>query len=205
MVDIPKPGKIKNLILSGDFTRLIVYICTGVSVALFLILALRLLEHRENGRIMSVDCNETCPHHVGHWPYVRGTRLNEIGQCPASFTKVLGPSLRGQQVGRALRSSKKTIIMDFMDARCLFKVFRIHSGKKEPIALDFTDRRRLLKAVIEDGPWPRFMRDLKEHQCAFIRSIERKLIITEYQAYIRARRLVRLFRRAYVDSDRYRK
>jgi flagellar protein FlaJ len=40
MVEIPKPGKIKNLILSGDFTRLIVYICTGVSVALFLILAL---------------------------------------------------------------------------------------------------------------------------------------------------------------------
>ncbi|MHA1170718.1 MAG: type II secretion system F family protein [Candidatus Heimdallarchaeota archaeon] len=40
MVEIPKPGKIKNLILSGDFTRLIVYICTGVSVSLFLILAL---------------------------------------------------------------------------------------------------------------------------------------------------------------------
>jgi flagellar protein FlaJ len=40
MVEIPKPGKIKTLILSGDFTRLIVYICTGISVALFLILAL---------------------------------------------------------------------------------------------------------------------------------------------------------------------
>jgi flagellar protein FlaJ len=40
MVEIPKPGKIKTLILSGDFTRLIVYICTGISVVLFLILAL---------------------------------------------------------------------------------------------------------------------------------------------------------------------
>ena len=40
MVEIPKHGKIQSLILSGDFTRLIVYICTGVSVSLFLILAL---------------------------------------------------------------------------------------------------------------------------------------------------------------------
>jgi flagellar protein FlaJ len=38
MVEIPKPGKVKSLILSGDFTRLIVYICTGISVGLFLIL-----------------------------------------------------------------------------------------------------------------------------------------------------------------------
>jgi flagellar protein FlaJ len=40
MVEVPKHGKIQTLILSGDFTRLIVYICTGVSVSLFLILAL---------------------------------------------------------------------------------------------------------------------------------------------------------------------
>ena len=40
MVEIPKPGKIKNLILKGDFTKLTVYIVTGVSIALFLILAL---------------------------------------------------------------------------------------------------------------------------------------------------------------------
>ena len=40
MVEIPKPGKIANLILKGDFTQLTVYIVTGISVALFLILAL---------------------------------------------------------------------------------------------------------------------------------------------------------------------
>ena len=40
MVEIPKPGKIKSLILKGNFTKLTVYIVTGVSVALFLLLAL---------------------------------------------------------------------------------------------------------------------------------------------------------------------
>jgi len=40
MVEIPKPGKIKSLILAGNFTKLTVYIVTGISVALFLFLAL---------------------------------------------------------------------------------------------------------------------------------------------------------------------
>jgi archaellum biogenesis protein FlaJ (TadC family) len=40
MVEIPKPSYIKSLILSGHITKLIVYICTGFSVAIFLILTL---------------------------------------------------------------------------------------------------------------------------------------------------------------------
>ena len=40
MVEIPKPGKIKNLILKGQFTKLTVYIVTSLSVVLFLVLAL---------------------------------------------------------------------------------------------------------------------------------------------------------------------
>lgn len=40
MVEIPKPSYIKSLILSGDFTKLIVYVCTGISVSIFLIMAL---------------------------------------------------------------------------------------------------------------------------------------------------------------------
>ena len=40
MVEVPKPGRIKSLILSGNFNKLVIYICTGVSVSVFLILAL---------------------------------------------------------------------------------------------------------------------------------------------------------------------
>jgi flagellar protein FlaJ len=40
MVELPKTGYIKGLILEGDFTKLVVLICTGVSVAIFTILAL---------------------------------------------------------------------------------------------------------------------------------------------------------------------
>lgn len=40
MVEVPKPGRIKSLILSGNLNKLIIYTCTGVSVSVFLILAL---------------------------------------------------------------------------------------------------------------------------------------------------------------------
>jgi len=40
MVEVPKPSRIKSLILSGDLNKLIIYISTGVSVSVFLILAL---------------------------------------------------------------------------------------------------------------------------------------------------------------------
>ena len=40
MVEIPKIGFIKNLRVTGDLTRLIIYISTGFFIALFLILAL---------------------------------------------------------------------------------------------------------------------------------------------------------------------
>ena len=40
MVEIPKPSVVKKLILSGEFTKLIVYICTGISVSIFSVLAL---------------------------------------------------------------------------------------------------------------------------------------------------------------------
>jgi flagellar protein FlaJ len=40
MIDIPKPGRIKSLILSGEINKLIVYTCTGISVGIFLIFAL---------------------------------------------------------------------------------------------------------------------------------------------------------------------
>ncbi|MCK5257986.1 MAG: type II secretion system F family protein, partial [Thermoplasmatales archaeon] len=40
MVEVPKPGRIKSLILSGNLNKLIIYTSTGVSVSVFLILAL---------------------------------------------------------------------------------------------------------------------------------------------------------------------
>ncbi|RLF35690.1 MAG: type II secretion system F family protein [Thermoplasmata archaeon] len=39
MVDIPEPGFFKKLILTGQLTRLIIYISTGVSVTIFVLLA----------------------------------------------------------------------------------------------------------------------------------------------------------------------
>lgn len=40
MVEVPKPSRIKRLILSGNLNKLIIYTSTGVSVSVFLILAL---------------------------------------------------------------------------------------------------------------------------------------------------------------------
>jgi len=40
MLEVPKTGRIKGLILSGNFNKLIIYISTGVAVSVFLILAL---------------------------------------------------------------------------------------------------------------------------------------------------------------------
>lgn len=40
MVEVPKQSRTKELILSGQFTRLIVYVCTGISVTIFSILAI---------------------------------------------------------------------------------------------------------------------------------------------------------------------
>jgi flagellar protein FlaJ len=40
MVEIPSPGRIKQLILSGKFAKLIIYIASGISIGVFLILAL---------------------------------------------------------------------------------------------------------------------------------------------------------------------
>ena len=40
MVELPKISRIKNLMISGDLTRLLIYISTGFFIALFLILAL---------------------------------------------------------------------------------------------------------------------------------------------------------------------
>ena len=40
MLEVPKTGRVKSLILSGNFNKLIIYTCTGVAVSVFLILAL---------------------------------------------------------------------------------------------------------------------------------------------------------------------
>jgi len=40
MIDVPKPSRIRSLILSGNLNKLIIYTSTGVSVSVFLILAL---------------------------------------------------------------------------------------------------------------------------------------------------------------------
>jgi len=55
-INIPKPSYIKNLIITGQFTRLVVYIVTGVLVTIFMLLAVLSLLGVLSFFLSAVDC-----------------------------------------------------------------------------------------------------------------------------------------------------